>query len=155
MLTKSGLKYFLLLLTALVVLSCEEFKQADVVGVNNFKIKKINLEGLEADIELCIKNSNSMGFSIYPSEFDIIFSGLNLGKAKLKKRVHIDANCQKNYVFELNSSFKGLSLMDITKMLSASKLGQIQVKGDLKAGKFWVKKRFPIDYKTSSYNMSR
>ncbi|HRF38873.1 MAG TPA: choice-of-anchor L domain-containing protein, partial [Saprospiraceae bacterium] len=93
------------------------------------------LEGIEALIELNIKNPNSMGFSIYPSEFDIIFSGMNLGKAKLKKRVHIDANCEKAYTFELNSSFKEFNFMDITKMLSGSKLGTMQVKGDLKAGK--------------------
>ncbi|MBN8692548.1 MAG: LEA type 2 family protein [Bacteroidetes bacterium] len=151
---KSIFQIFILLI-AVTFSSCKEFKEVEVVGVKDFKLKKIGLEGIEALIELNIKNPNNMGFSIYPSEFDIIFSGMNLGKAKLKKRVHIDANCEKAYTFELNSSFKEFNFMDITKMLSGSKLGTMQVKGDLKAGKMWVKKKFPIDYKTSDYKMSR
>lgn len=149
------MRHILFVMAALLCFSCKEFKEVEVIGVNNFKIEKVSLEGIEAKIELIIKNPNAMGFSIYPSEFDIIFSGLNLGKAKLKKRVHIAANAEKAYVFELNSSFKGMNLMDLTKLVSGSKLGSMEVKGDLKAGKFWIKKKFPIDYKTSDYKMSR
>ena len=153
------LRYFLKSLFILVLLfsisSCKEFKEVKVIGVENFKIKKVSLEGIEADIKLTIKNPNAFGFSIYPSEFDIIFSSLNLGKAKLKNRVHIDSNCEKGYVFELNSSFKGMNLMDLTKLVSGLNLGALQVKSDLKVGKIWVKKKFPIDYNTRNYNMSR
>lgn len=151
---KSIIQLFILIL-AVTFSSCKEFKEIEVVGVKDFKIKKVSLEGIEAIIELNIKNPNSMGFSIYPSEFDIIFSGMNLGKAKLKKRVHIDAHCEKTYAFTLNSSFKEFNFMDITKMLSGSKLGAMQVKGDLKAGKMWVKKKFPIDYKSTDYKLSK
>lgn len=145
----------MLLIALLGIVSCKEFKEVEVVGVENFKVKKISLEGIEADISIIIKNTNSFGFSIYPSEFDILFSGLNLGKARLKKRVHIDSNCEKAYVFELNSSFKGMNLMDLTKIVSGSNLGSLTVKGELKAGKFWIKKRFPINYSTRNYNMTR
>lgn len=149
------MKKLLFLLTVLLCFSCKEFKEVEVTGVEDFKIKKLSLVGIEAEIQLNIKNPNSQGFSIYPSEFDIIFSGMNLGKAKLKKRVHIDKNCSKAYLFELNSSFVNMNLMDVTKMLSGLKLGMLQVKGDLKAGKVFIKKKFPIDYKTNDYNMSR
>jgi LEA14-like dessication related protein len=149
------MKKLFLMLSVFLCFSCKEFKEVEVIGVKDFKIKKLSLAGIEAEIQLNIKNPNDMGFSIYPSEFDIIFSGMNLGRAKLKKRVHIDKNCSKAYLFELNSSFVNLNLMDITKMLSGSKLGILQVKGDLKAGKFLIKKKFPIDYKTNDYNMSR
>lgn len=149
------LRYVILILFLVGNSSCKEFKEVEVIGVENFKIKKISLEGIEADIKLKIKNPNSFGFSIYPSEFDVIFSSLNLGKAKLKKRVHIDSNCEKGYVFELNTSFKGMNLLDLTKLISGSNLGSLQVKGDLKVGKMWVKKKFPVDYKTRNYNMTR
>ena len=100
MIEKIHMKYksifrLLVLILAVTFSSCKEFKEVEVVGVKDFKLKKIGLEGIEALIELNIKNPNNMGFSIYPSEFDITFSGMNLGKAKLKKRVHIDANCEK------------------------------------------------------------
>ena len=129
-----------------IISSCKDFKEAEVTGVKGFKIKKMNTEGIDADVILGVKNPNSIGFSIYPSEFDITFSGVNLGKAKLKKRVHIDANCEKPYVFELKSTFKDINLLDLTKLLSGSKLGQMEVKGELKAGKFWLKKSFPVNH---------
>lgn len=149
------LRYVILIFFLVGNSSCKEFKEVEVIGVENFKIKKISLEGIEADIKLKIKNPNSFGFSIYPSEFDVIFSSLNLGKAKLKKRVHIDSNCEKGYIFELNTSFTGMNLLDLTKLISGSNLGSLQVKGDLKVGKMWVKKKFPVDYNTRNYNMTR
>lgn|SRR5574343_287632 len=140
------IRIFFIFLLLGIISSCNDFKEAEVTGVKGFKIKKMNTEGIDADVILGVKNPNSIGFSIYPSEFDITFSGVNLGKAKLKKRVHIDANCEKPYVFELKSTFKDINLLDLTKLLSGSKLGQMEVKGELKAGKFWLKKSFPVNH---------
>ena len=69
-----------------------------------------------------------------------------MGKARLNKRVHIDPNCEKIYVFKLNTDLKDMNLMDIMGLLNGGKLGKIEVKGDLKAGKFFVKKRFPVNF---------
>lgn len=131
----------------LFIVSCKEFKEAQVTGVKGFQMKKMNTEGIEAVIQLEIKNPNNIGFSIYPSAFDVEFSGIKLGQAKLSKRVHIGPNCEKTYDFQLKSSFKDLSIMDLTGLLSSNKLGFISVKGDLKAGKFYFKKRFPVNVK--------
>lgn len=149
------LKYFSMLIILFLGFSCKEFKEMQITGVKDFKIKKLSLAGIEADIELVINNPNSMGFSIYRSEFDVIFSGISLGKAKLKKRVHIKGNSEKPYKFALNSSFTNINLMDLTKLVSGSKLGGLQVNGDLRPGKFWIKKRVPIHYKTNDYNLTR
>ncbi len=142
------MKYFLLLIVGIFVLaffSCKEFKEAEVTGVKSFRVTKVSTEGIEAEIILGIKNPNPIGFSIYPSEFDVIFSGINLGKAKLYKRVHIDANSEKPYVFKLKSLFQKFNFMDITNLLSGNKIGIVEVKGDLIAGKFYLKKRFPVN----------
>ena len=131
----------------LTFFSCKEFKEAQCTGVKGFKINKINTEGLSAEVMLGIKNPNSVGFSIYPSEFDVVLMGINLGKAKLKKRVHIDANTEKTYTFTLKSDFKNMNLMDIMKLTGGGSKGAIEVKGNLKAGKFYLKKKFPVDVK--------
>lgn len=149
------MKHLVFVVVTLLCLSCKDFKEVEVIGVKDFKINKLSLTGIEADIQLIINNPNNVGFSIYPSEFDVFFSELNVGKARLKKRVHIDANCDRTYHFELNSSFAKMTITDLTKMLSGSKLGMLQVKGNLKAGKLWLKKSIPIDYKTNNYNMIR
>ena len=135
------------LVSTLFFISCKDFKEAQCTGVKGFKIHKIGPQGLDADILLGIKNPNKTGFSIYRSEFDVIFSGINLGKAKLSKRVHIDGNTEKTYSFNLKSNFKDANPMDIMKLISGGARGIIEVTGDLKAGKFYLKKRFPVKVK--------
>lgn len=126
---------------------CKDFKEAQCTGVKGFKINTINPQGLDADIILGIKNPNHMGFSVYRSSFDVIYNGVNLGKAKLSKRVHINGDTEKNYAFNLKSNFKGANPMDIMKLMNGGGKGMIEVSGDLKAGKFYLKKRFPVKVK--------
>ena len=125
--------------------SCKEFKEVEVTGVKSFRLTKMNTEGIEGEVILGIKNPNATGFSIYPSEFDIVYSGIKMGKARLSKRVHIDGNSEKPYVFKLKTNLKDINPMDIMGLLGGGKLGKIEVKGNLKAGKMYLKKRFPVD----------
>lgn len=143
---------FIGFLTALIfsflLTSCKDFKEVQCTGVKGFKINTINTQGIDADIMLGIKNPNNMGFSIYKSEFDVVYSGVNLGKARLTKRVHINANAEETYSFNLKSDFKNINLSEIMKLMSAGNArSTVEVKGDLKAGKFYMKKKFPIDVK--------
>jgi LEA14-like dessication related protein len=143
---KTILLYFVAFILCLV--SCKNFKEVQCTGVKGFKVGKISTAGLDADIMLGIKNPNSFGFSIYKSEFDISYGGIYLGKAKLSKRVHIGANAEQTYSFNLKSDFKNINLADVMSLLSgASRKGMLEVKGDLKAGKLFVKKKFPVDVK--------
>lgn len=135
--------------------SCKDFKEAQCTGVKGFKINKINAQGIDADILLGIKNPNQMGFSIYRSEFDVIYSGIKLGKAKLSKRVRIAGNTEKTYSFNLKSNFKDANPMDVMKLVTGGGKGMIEVIGDLKAGKFYLKKRFPVKIKERVDMMSK
>lgn len=140
--------YFSTILIAigLIFINCKGFKEASVSGVDSFYLNKVNSEGIEAEVKLKVKNENSVGFSIYPSEFDIIFSGIRLGKAKLNKRVHIGANSERVYSFKLKTKLEDFNLLDATRLLNLDNMGKIEVKGDLKAGKFYLKKKFAVNY---------
>ncbi len=140
------LKFLTFLLPIFILTSCQEFQDVQVVGVDSFFINKINADGIEAEVKIKIQNPNSRGFSLYPSEFDIIFSGIRLGKARLYKRVHINANSEKVYTFKLKSKLEDLNILDAMRLLNPDNLGKIEVKGDLKAGKFYLKKKFPVNY---------
>ncbi|MGZ3921094.1 MAG: LEA type 2 family protein [Bacteroidia bacterium] len=143
---KNNLSFLLLLL--IFVTGCKDFKEIQVTGVKGFKVNKIDAQGINADLLLDIKNPNTMGFSIYRSEFDVMYNGINLGKARSSKRVHISANSQETYSFNLKSDFKDINLMDIMKLVNGGGgNGMVHVKGDLKAGKFYLKKKFPVDVK--------
>jgi len=140
------LKFLAFIFTVFILTSCQEFQDVQVVGVDSFFINKINTDGIEAEVKIKIHNPNSRGFSLYPSEFDIIFSGIRLGKARLYKRVHINANSEKVYTFKLKSKLEDLNILDAMRLLNPDNLGKIEVKGDLKAGKFYLKKKFPVNY---------
>ena len=117
-----------------------------MTGVKSFRLTKVGTDGIEGEVIIGIKNPNNIGFSIYPSEFDIVYTGIKLGKARLKKRVHIDGNSEKLYVFKLKTSMKDMNLMDVMSMVSMKNLGKIEVRGTLKAGKFYLKKRIPVNF---------
>lgn len=135
-----------LFLSVIFFSSCAEMEDLKVTAVDSFFLNKINQEGIEAEVKLKILNPNSMGFSIYPSDFDIIFSGIRLGKAKLYKKVHIDGKTEKVYTFKLKSDLGDLNILDALRLLNPANIGKIEVKGDLKAGKFFMKKSFPVNY---------
>ncbi len=126
--------------------SCKEFKEVQVTGVKSFRLTKVSANGIEGEVILGIKNPNDYGFSIYPSEFDITYSGMKMGKARLYKKVHIEGNSEKAYVFKLKTDLKELNLIEVMGMVSGGNIGKIEVKGTLKAGKFYLKKRVPVDF---------
>ncbi|MBS1638371.1 MAG: LEA type 2 family protein [Bacteroidetes bacterium] len=138
---------FMFFCSLLILSSCKDLQEIQVNGVESFHVEKISTEGIEAEVKLKIKNPNSVGFSIYPSDFEVSYSGIRLGKARLHKRVHINANTESTYVFKLKSNFEHINLMDITKLLNTANHGLIELNGDLKAGKFFVKKRIPVNYR--------
>lgn len=141
-------KLMLFIISSCLILcsSCKDFEEITVTNVESFYINKVTAEGIEAEIKLKIKNPNQSGFSIYPSEFDVMFSGLRLGKAKLNKRVHIGGNTEGIYTFKLSSALGELNLFDAMQLLNSGKMGKIEISGDLRAGKLFVKKKFPVNY---------
>lgn len=138
--------FIIVAVLSLFTTSCKNFEEIKVIGVDSFYLNKLNMDGIEAEVKLKIKNPNTVGFSVYPSEFDVLFSGIRLGKAKLNRRVHIDANCERVYSFKLKSGFGDLNILDITRLLNMDNIGKIEVKGNLKVGKLFVKKKVPVDF---------
>ena len=74
-------------------------------------------------------------------------NGPNAGKASLSKNVKIKKNSEDEYAFIVKSDFSALSITDIPKIIAMamSKNVTIGLKGNLRAGKLFVKRNFPID----------
>lgn len=138
--------YSLFLIITLTLVSCGNLKDISLSRVDSFNLQKLSLKEIEGELLLTIKNPNRMGFSIYKSEFDIYYGGVKLGKAKLHKRVRIGANAEKTYTFKLRSNPESLNLSDILKLIGNASSGTIRVQGNLKAGKLFIKKTYPVDY---------
>lgn len=142
-------KCLLFFISCFVLLtSCGSMKEITCTGVKGFKINKIGMEGIDGDLILRLKNPNNFGFSIYKSEFDVTYSGIYLGKATLDKKVRIKRQSEEDYSFHLKKDFKDVNLVDVMKLLKGATFkNTVEVKGDLKVGKFYVRKRVPVDLK--------
>ena len=138
-------KLCLALLFTILFISCKSIKEPQYTGIKGFKVNKIDLKGIDATIDLGIKNPNDYGFSIYKSSFEVKVGGKVLGNAKSTKRVFIKRNEEKIYSFQLKSSFEGLELGDIIKLVGGGAKGNMELKGKLMVGRFYIKKGFPIN----------
>lgn len=137
--------FYLLILFSLSFTSCRELKEVSFNGVESAKIVSATPKGLEALIAVKIKNDNKIGFKVYKSGFDVTVNGVNLGKMYISEKIKIKANSEKTYTFKLKSDFanQNISLPQLMS-LATSKSLKINIKGELKGGALFYKKRFPI-----------
>jgi hypothetical protein len=72
---------------------------------------------------------------------------MNAGKAHLASNVRIKAHSDESYVFKVKSDFSNLSAVDLPKLFSIamSKNVKVGLKGNLKVGKLFVKRSYPVD----------
>ncbi|HEX8516789.1 MAG TPA: LEA type 2 family protein [Bacteroidia bacterium] len=139
--------YFLLLITVLTLSSCGDFKDVTFKGVEGFKIIQMSQQGIEAEVTARIDNPNKTAFHIYPSDLDATLNGMNAGKAKLINNIRIKPNKEDSYTFKIKSDLSSLNMMDLPRLMSVMTAKNVKVglKGDLKVGKFLIKKKYPVD----------
>lgn len=127
--------------------SCKMALEAPTVSrAYDFKISKITTEAIEAEIVIDIKNPNPIGFNIYKSSFEITYCGVYLGKSFMKKKISVASKSNKAHTFYLKSFLKDRSLSELTSLVG-NKAGQMEIKGKIKVGKFFYKKKFDINYR--------
>lgn len=102
---------------------------------------------MELELNVKIKNPNNFGFNIYPSDFDISFGTTDIGKARLKEKLHINANSEISYKIVVKSDVSKVLSNGFLSIMAMMKNPVIGIKGELKAGKMFYKKKFPVDFK--------
>ena len=139
---KFNLSIFILFICLFI--SCREYKEIRISSVDKFTIKKIDSKGIETEITVGLTNPNPIGFTVYRSSFSMNYSGMHLGNTVLRKRVKIPANSNAKHVFILKYQFKDFNLSDLTGLING-KGGKLEIKGHLKAGKFFIRKKYPVE----------
>lgn len=139
-------KVFLLIATLFFLTACKMQMEPLTVGkVENVKVSKISLKGIEGEVSLKITNPNNIGFNVYPSYVDALFSGITLGRAETKQKVFIPAKSDLVHSFYFKGDFKNMGISDYTQLIGG-KLGNIELKGKLKAGKWFYRKSFDVSH---------
>ncbi|HKC69448.1 MAG TPA: LEA type 2 family protein [Bacteroidia bacterium] len=137
----------ILLFSAIVSLtSCVgEFKEISVNSINNFKVTKMDLKSVEGEINVSINNPNNKSFKVYRSKATVFVGGSKLGTACIIKKVKIPANSSVDNTFSLRGDFKELNFTTLTNITLGKPL--VEIKGYLKAGKWFYRRKFPIEQK--------
>lgn len=138
---------WLILLCCITLFSCGDLKEVSFSGVENITLTSLSQSGVEALITVRVKNPNNVSFTIYKSAMDVTISGINAGKARLTNNVRIKAKSEDLYTFKIKSDFSNLSLADMPKIIAMglSKNVKVGLKGNLKSGKLFIKRSYPID----------
>jgi LEA14-like dessication related protein len=144
-------KYISLLFCIVLLSSCGDFQDVTFSGIESVKLVKMSQQGAEAEITAKIKNPNKTAFTIYKSDMDVTLSGINAGKAHLSDNIRIKANSEQTYTFKIKSDFSSLSMNDLPKLMSLamSKNVRVGLKGNLKVGKLFIKRSYPVDISES------
>lgn len=145
--------YFLILAG---LTSCAELKPVSIGGVENPRVKNLSTAGVDFTFNMKIKNPNTMGVTVYRSGFDATVNGIDVGKVKLDKKVRIKANSEDTPEFHIKGDFTKIGMGDIANVVSmvSSKRATVTLKGEVKVGKWYYKKKFPIELK-KTVNLSK
>ncbi|HXC03915.1 MAG TPA: LEA type 2 family protein [Bacteroidia bacterium] len=141
----------LLLGFSLILSSCK-YQEVTLGQISGLKVNKITKEGVEMEIGMKINNPNSYGFTVFPSSFQVKLSGTDMGTARLNHRVHIKAHSDEIHTFVVKTSYNQLMQGGLPGMIGlfSQKNAQLEIKGNLKAGKFLFRKKIPIDRKQNT-----
>jgi len=127
--------------------SCKEIQPVTMGGVENPRLKSLSKEGIEFEFGMKIKNPNKMRIVVFPSSFDATLNGTTAGKVRLSKKVKIKANSDEVSEFHIKSDFSKLGFADMASILPivTSKKVDLALKGNVRVGKWYYKKKFPIE----------
>ena len=132
-----------------VFFSCAGIKPATIGGIENTRVNSLSTAGADFNFDMRIKNPNKMGVTVFPSTFEASVNGIDIGTVKLDKKVRIKANSDNTSEFHIKTDFSKIALADISKVISmvASKSATVSLKGEVRVGKWYYKKRFPVEFK--------
>ena len=144
------MKNYILILFAffsIAFTSCKDFEDVNFSGIENVNVTSLTQKGVEAEVTARIKNPNNKSFIIYKSDMDVTIGGIDAGKAHLAENVRIKASSDNTYTFKIKSDFSNLGIADMPKIMAMamSKHVKVGLKGNLKVGKFFIKRAIPVD----------
>ena len=105
---------------------------------------------MEGTIFLELKNPNMFAIKVKSAEFEIFNGNIRLGDAQLREEFKINGNSTEIYPVKLSGNLGNLLAGGLTSIagLLSGKNPRILIKGDLRAGNFFVTKDIPVELET-------
>lgn len=146
--TMNNISRFLLLTLTMLLFSCNtEYSNIELVEMKNIEVKNLTMKGVYLNISAVLKNPNNVKFTIADTDLQLTVNNTNLGNVTLANPVQIDRNCTKLYNVNLFCKFENISLATIPTLINtfSGKTANINLKGNVKARKLFITKKFPIE----------
>ena len=124
-----------------------EFTEPEVLGMENFSVEKKDGK-MHIGFDIIIKNLNKIGFVIKPSSLFLTIADTDMGWVRVEEKIKIKRKSQEGYPFMLvgnggdfvKSAFSSIWGLIIGKGVN------FRIKGTVKAGVFFFKKKWKVDY---------
>ena len=141
------LLHFAALLMVIWSCACGGFQDVQFKGVKDIKINSFDTKGVDAMLYVTINNPNHAAFTVYPSDLDLTLGKSKAGNAHLTNKIKIKGNAEAVYGFHLVADFANLGAADLAKiaMMALTNKLNIGLKGNINAGKFFLRKNVPVD----------
>ncbi|MBD3638677.1 MAG: LEA type 2 family protein [Crocinitomicaceae bacterium] len=129
-----------------------EFSEPEVTGMDNFSVERKNGK-MHIGFDFIIKNPNKMGVVIKPSSLHLNVAGQDMGWVRVEEKIKIKRKSEDSYPFMLvgnSEDFVKSAFSGIWDLITGSGI-DFNIKGTVKAGVFFFKKKWKIDF---TYKMS-
>ena len=146
---KTVIKYSVLLLLALNLFSCIQYKEVQIVKVTDVGIKDVSTKAIDIEVAMQIKNPNKYDISIVDSDLTLFLKGKKLGTANIKEKIKLKKKSNEIHRFIIQSNLKDIAagVLPIVMGLMTKSSMELEVKGDIKAKAKGISKKVPIDFK--------
>ncbi|UKN03521.1 LEA type 2 family protein [Paracrocinitomix mangrovi] len=123
-----------------------EFSEPEVTGMKNFSVERVNGR-MHLGFDIVIKNPNKIGLVIKPSSLLLNVAGQKVGWVRVEDKMKIKRKSELSYKFKMvgdASDFVRSAFSSIWGLLTGDGI-EFNIKGTIKAGVFFFKKKWKID----------
>ena len=138
-----------ILLLVLMLSSCIEYKEVEMINVVGFGVNDITSTGVNFQVSMQIKNPNSYKIGVVGSDLSLYIKDEKVGRVVLKDKVILPKNSNETHQFIFETDYKNLTTdpVAILGMVMGGNQLEVRIKGHIKAKAKGLSKKFPIDFK--------
>jgi LEA14-like dessication related protein len=133
------------LLFLLVLASCA-LEAPQIKAVESIRLDEMTNNGAKVKIGIIVSNPNAHTIKIKGGQLDVFVNKNGIGKIDVPDTIELAKNSEEVYYLHLQSSYVQLltALPGVIGFFN-KKSAEVNIKGDIKAGAYFINKTFPVN----------
>lgn len=137
-------KYLYITFLIFLFTSCSLFEEIDLVGVDNFKMGKLESKQINFSLDVKVNNPNFYGINIKPSTVDVFVNDEIIAKAYLDEKIKLTRKKEDTYHVPLHAELVDGAMFKIMKLAFKSKV-VLKISGKVKGSVLGIPKKVEIN----------